>query len=201
MAILTTCDRCGNETPRSSVKCANCGLPRKDPRHGVTGSVKRSSTDSADAIAGGLSPSVLCGNCGAENARSETICRLCDWLLDGSSTVSHIAAPGGAIETGVLVRVAVLGGPVIVTSATEFLIGRSAASLVADALKELDDVSRVHAFVEVRGNELLIRDMYSMNGTFVDGEPLVPGRPVRISPDSTIRLASKCNLRIAPGSG
>jgi pSer/pThr/pTyr-binding forkhead associated (FHA) protein len=71
------------------------------------------------------------------------------------------------------------------------MLGRDPAqSLVAAAFGQYDDVSRRHATVIVDdGGRASIRDEGSINGTFVNGDRVLPGTEVRLIDGDQIRLA------------
>lgn len=70
-------------------------------------------------------------------------------------------------------------------SGTEVVIGRSPFSTLCVNHPKL---SRVHASFQRVGDQLLVRDLGSSNGTFVDGVRLGPA-PVVVTLQSEIRLA------------
>jgi serine/threonine protein kinase len=61
-------------------------------------------------------------------------------------------------------------GAVFALSRPTFLIGRSGGRAGADLELEDPEVSRTHAVVECRGRRVVVRDLGSTNGTFVDGQ-------------------------------
>jgi pSer/pThr/pTyr-binding forkhead associated (FHA) protein len=78
------------------------------------------------------------------------------------------------------------------------MLGRDPAeSLVAAAFDGCENVSRRHATVTVddAGNAT-IRDENSTNGTFVNGDRVLPGLDVRIVDGDSVRLASDVTGKI-----
>jgi len=94
-----------------------------------------------------------------------------------SSTVLRISFPAGNVE---------------VPAGTSVLLGRDPAeSLVAAAFDGCENVSRRHALITVDdAGRATIRDEGSTNGTFVNGDRLLPGTDVRLVDGDTIRLAA-----------
>jgi len=94
-----------------------------------------------------------------------------------SSAVLRISFPAGNVE---------------VPAGTSVLLGRDPAeSLVAAAFEDCENVSRRHALVTVDDyGHASIRDENSTNGTFVNGDRLLPGTDVRLVDGDTVRLAA-----------
>jgi pSer/pThr/pTyr-binding forkhead associated (FHA) protein len=78
----------------------------------------------------------------------------------------------------------------------ENVIGRDpSAAVIIDST----EVSRQHARIIVRPNEVLLEDLGSKNGTFVDGERI--SRPTPIAEDATIRLGKRTHLVLRKRGG
>ncbi len=60
----------------------------------------------------------------------------------------------------------------------------------------LEDLSREHCMVEVKGEDIFITDLGSSNGVWVNRSRLEQHRPQLIDSDSQIVLASKYQLRV-----
>ena len=89
-------------------------------------------------------------------------------------------------------RISFPAGNVEVPAGTSVLLGRDPAeSLVAAAFDGCENVSRRHALITVDdAGRATIRDEGSTNGTFVNGDRLLPGTDVRLVDGDTIRLAA-----------
>ncbi len=94
---------------------------------------------------------------------------------DGKGTArADSAGPTLAFPPGKQVALAILDGPrkgeVIVLDRPKAVIGRAGAKAQSDI--ELDDaeVSRAHALVECHGVHVIVRDLASTNGTFIDDQ-------------------------------
>ncbi|MEW6366069.1 MAG: family 16 glycoside hydrolase [Acidobacteriota bacterium] len=57
-------------------------------------------------------------------------------------------------------------------------------------------ISRFHCEIHRRGEKLYLFDCSSANGTFLDGKPVLPGKPYRIKKGSRIDLAGTCVMRL-----
>ncbi|HEY2550835.1 MAG TPA: FHA domain-containing protein [Streptosporangiaceae bacterium] len=97
----------------------------------------------------------------------------------------------GPISPAVL-RLAFPTGNVEVPAGTSLLLGRDPGeSLVAAAFESFDNVSRRHATVAVDdAGHASIRDEHSTNGTFVNGDRVLPGTAVRLADGDVVRLAA-----------
>src|ERR1700733_7547247 len=144
---------------------------------------------------------LTCPNCGIGGQPGDLICFRCGANLPHapfpdddipSPTVSQQYIRQG--ETGsrgrpslVLLRIAFPTGNVDVPAGPSVILGRDPAqSLVAAAFEQYDNVSRKHATVVVDdGGRATIRDEGSTNGTFVNGERVMPYTEVRLAADVT----------------
>src|SRR6202044_491099 len=83
-------------------------------------------------------------------------------------------------------------GNVEVPAGTSLLLGRDPAeSLVAAAFSQFDNVSRRHATVTVDDSgHATIRDEHSTNGTFVNGDRVLPGTSVRLPDGDSGRVGA-----------
>ncbi|HEX9030957.1 MAG TPA: FHA domain-containing protein [Streptosporangiaceae bacterium] len=145
-----------------------------------------------------------CPDCGMEVAPTDLICFTCGANLPRvraadevplAATVAQKAISaerhGRPISLAVL-RISFPAGNVEVPAGTSVLLGRDPAeSLVAAAFDGCDNVSRRHATITVDdAGHAAIRDEHSTNGTFVNGDRLLPGIDVRLVDGDTVRLAA-----------
>lgn len=100
-----------------------------------------------------------------------------------SSTVLRLSFPTGNVE---------------VPAGTTVLLGRDPAeSLVAAAFAQYENVSRRHATVTVDdAGHASIRDESSTNGTFVNGDRVLPGVSVRLADGDVVRLAADVSAEV-----
>lgn len=69
-----------------------------------------------------------------------------------------------------------------------FIIGKNAAA-VDGVITCNKAISRVHCCIDREGTEYLITDMGSANGTFVNGDRVLPNQSRKIQPGDVVRLA------------
>lgn len=130
---------------------------------------------------------VFCNQCGHRNPPSSTFCSACgsvvdkpsmrtnvlpktDPLLDAIGDDDNAVVHGGEVEPGETMLV-VRQGPEIGTRFS--LVGdQVTVGRVPDNQIQLDDVtvSRQHAVFVRKGDEWLVRDLGSLNGTYVNNE-------------------------------
>jgi len=154
---------------------------------------------------------LTCSNCRAEVKPSDLICFTCGANLPrtrprdddtpAANTVmqEYLRPPerGQAISAAVL-RLSFPTGNVEVPAGTTVLLGRDPAeSLVAAAFASYENVSRRHATVAVDDEgHATIRDEDSTNGTFVNGDRVLPGVTVRLADGDIVRLAADASAEV-----
>jgi hypothetical protein len=147
---------------------------------------------------------VTCPVCAAQVKPEDLICFTCGSNLPRRHPDEDPPAPAtimqeylrreegtGSISATVL-RLAFPTGNVEVPAGTSLLLGRDPAeSLVAAAFSQFDNISRRHATVTVDdAGYATIRDEQSTNGTFVNGDRVLPGTAVRLADGDTVRLGA-----------
>ena len=146
-----------------------------------------------------------CPNCAAEVKPDDLICFTCGANLPRSAPRDEdLSAPitvmqefvkpaerNSSISPAVL-RLSFPTGNVEVPAGTTLLLGRDPAeSLVAAAFAGFENVSRRHATVTMDDSgRASIRDETSTNGTFVNGDRVLPGVAVRLADGDVVRLAA-----------
>ncbi|HTS95533.1 MAG TPA: FHA domain-containing protein [Streptosporangiaceae bacterium] len=153
---------------------------------------------------------VTCPACSAEVKPGDLICFTCGSNLPRRRPDEDPPAPAtvmqeylreeertGSISATVL-RLAFPTGNVEVPAGTSLLLGRDPAeSLVAAAFSQYDNVSRRHATVTVDdAGRASIRDEHSTNGTFVNGDRVLPGTTVRLADGDTVRLGADASAEV-----
>ena len=73
-------------------------------------------------------------------------------------------------------------------TADGLVLGRSAEQ--ADLVIADQSVSRKHARLRLKNNDLAIEDLDSANGTVVDGRVIKAGRPVPLDPGADVELGA-----------
>ena len=148
--------------------------------------------------------SLTCPTCAAEVKPDDLICFTCGANLPRRRPDEDPPAPAtvmqeylrredrtGSISPAVL-RLAFPTGNVEVPAGTSLLLGRDPAeSLVAAAFSQFENVSRRHATITVDdAGHASIRDEHSTNGTFVNGDRVLPGTAVRLADGDAVRFGA-----------
>lgn len=184
MATLT-CPACATPVRHGDLICYTCGanLPRdaRDADPATPPTVMQEHLRHTGA-ASAQAPSA-CPHCGAPIADAT--------LLACAACRKPIPRPAGPISPVVL-RLAFRTGNVEVPAGTTLVLGRDPEqSLVAAAFAEFDNVSRRHATVTVSDDGApTIRDEHSTNGTFVNGDRVLPGADTPLKDKDTVRLGA-----------
>jgi pSer/pThr/pTyr-binding forkhead associated (FHA) protein len=160
---------------------------------------------SYDSRPGAIMVTLTCPACAAEVKPGDLICFTCGANLPRTRSADEDPpAPAtimqeylkreettGSIALTVL-RIAFPTGNVEVPAGTSLLLGRDPQeSLVAAAFSGFENVSRRHATVTVDDHgHATIRDENSTNGTFVNGDRVLPGTAVRLADGDLVRLAA-----------
>ncbi|HEY2505473.1 MAG TPA: FHA domain-containing protein [Streptosporangiaceae bacterium] len=154
---------------------------------------------------------LTCPNCAAQVKPADLICFTCgsnlprlrppaDDVPAPTTVMQEYLKPqrrAGNISPAVLC-LSFPTGNVEVPAGTTLLLGRDPAeSLVAAAFAEYENVSRRHATVTVDdGGHASIRDENSTNGTFVNGDRVLPGIAVRLADGDVVRLAADVSAEV-----
>jgi hypothetical protein len=142
---------------------------------------------------------LICFTCGANLPRARTRGEAEDEVVP--VTVAQKAMPDQAAPgiSSTVLRIAFPAGNVEVPAGTSVLLGRDPVeSLVAAAFETCENVSRRHALVTVDdAGRATIKDENSTNGTFVNGDRLLPGSEVRLVDGDTVRLAADVTGTVA----
>jgi pSer/pThr/pTyr-binding forkhead associated (FHA) protein len=154
---------------------------------------------------------LTCPNCAAEVKPDDLICFTCGANLPRSRpTDDDIPAPTTVMQeylrpaerpgsiSPVVLRLAFPTGNVEVPAGTSLLLGRDPAeSLVAAAFAGYENVSRRHATVTMDDDgRASIRDENSTNGTFVNGDRVLPGVSVRLADGDLVRLGADVSAEV-----
>jgi pSer/pThr/pTyr-binding forkhead associated (FHA) protein len=134
---------------------------------------------------------LICFTCGANLPRPD------DWDDDQPASATIMQEylkredKSGPISASVL-RLTFPTGNVEVPAGTSLLLGRDPGeSLVAAAFSRYENVSRRHATVTVDdAGHATIRDEHSTNGTYVNGDRVLPGTAVRLADGDVVRLGA-----------
>jgi len=154
---------------------------------------------------------LTCPNCAARVKPDDLICFTCGANLprlrardDDSPAASTVMQEylrpqdrAKSISPAVL-RLSFPTGNVDVPAGTTLLLGRDPAeSLVAAAFADFENVSRRHATIMMDDSgHASIRDEDSTNGTFVNGDRVLPGISVRLADGDIVRLAADVSAEV-----
>jgi pSer/pThr/pTyr-binding forkhead associated (FHA) protein len=155
---------------------------------------------------------LTCPTCEATVKPTDLICFTCGANLprDGSPWEDDAPAPTTIMQeylrredrpsqiSASVLRLSFPTGNVEVPAGTSLLLGRDPAeSLVAAAFSRYENVSRRHATVTVDDlGHATIRDEHSTNGTFVNGDRVLPGTAVRLADGDVVRLAADASAEV-----
>lgn len=153
---------------------------------------------------------VTCHSCGASVPVGTPMCRQCGAVLVGQPPAASpsVVSTHGGVDADVDGEVASrtdsvatyrLTAPDVTWEVTDTLrVGRDPAwSNVGDDLDERDLVSRRHATFWVEHGDLFVQDEGSTNGTFVNGEACIVGRPHRLAVGDRVRMSSHLQFTVA----
>ena len=192
MATLT-CPACAAKVQQDDLICFTCGanLPRDRPQNepATPPTVMQEYIRRDGAAAASEGPSA-CPHCGAAVREPAAVfCAVCGQTLP---------QPTGVISPVVL-RLSFPTGNVEVPAGTSLVLGRDPEeSLVAAAFADYDNVSRRHATVTVSdAGRATIRDERSTNGTFVNGDRVLPGMEARLADGDSVRLAGDVTAEVS----
>jgi pSer/pThr/pTyr-binding forkhead associated (FHA) protein len=154
---------------------------------------------------------LTCPNCAATVKPDDLICFTCGANLprlqardDDSPAANTVMQEylkpegrGRSISPAVL-RLVFPTGNVDVPAGTTLLLGRDPSeSLVAAAFADFENVSRRHATIMMDDDgHASIRDEDSTNGTFVNGDRVLPGIAVRLADGDIVRLAADVSAEV-----
>jgi hypothetical protein len=153
---------------------------------------------------------LTCSACAAEVKPADLICFTCGANLPRPEDREEIQPAATIMQeylrredkpsiiSASVLRLSFPTGNVEVPAGTSLLLGRDPAeSLVAAAFANFENVSRRHATVTMDdGGHASIRDEHSTNGTFVNGDRVLPGISVRLADGDVVRLAADVTAEV-----
>jgi hypothetical protein len=191
MATLT-CPACTATVQQDDLICFTCGanLPRERPANEpASPPTVMQEYLSRGGAAPGPGPAA-CPHCGAVLRESSAMfCVVC----------GQPVPPASGVISPVVLRLSFPTGNVEVPAGTSLVLGRDPEeSLVAAAFADYDNVSRRHATVTVSdAGHATIRDEHSTNGTFVNGDRVLPGAEARLADGDSVRLAGDATAQVS----
>ena len=155
----------------------------------------------------------FCPVCKLPNDQNATICQHCKTPFKNSNTesppttkrvedsfdlteeiISQITRAYPPPSVGILFFLLNNSKPIALCTEQEFVLGRGGA-LVSKLLFDLSEfdayamgVSRTHAVIRVVDNEYVLIDLNSANGTWLNGDRLVPGKSYDLPSGAVIQL-------------
>ena len=154
---------------------------------------------------------LTCPNCAAQVKPDDLICFTCGANLPRTAPQDDdFPAPTTVMQeylrpqersagiSPAVLRLSFPTGNVEVPAGTTLLLGRDPAeSLVAAAFADYENVSRRHATITMDdGGHASIRDENSTNGTYVNGDRVLPGIAVRLADGDVVRLAADVSAEV-----
>jgi hypothetical protein len=148
---------------------------------------------------------VICPNCHVDVREGELFCPNCSYILSDEADLiptkkvdPHRSTWGiSSLKdvTGITIRIRDAQKSIDVPLMSRIIIGRYDAANDVHPDIDLSDyggedkgVSRMHAGLERNGDALMVVDFSSANGTFLNGQKLVPGQPRLIRDGDALRF-------------
>jgi FHA domain len=158
-------------------------------------------------------PTLTCPVCGEKVQQDDLICFTCGANLpraraqddDDQATPPTVMQEqlqplhqARAQISPVVLRLVFPAGNVDVPAGTSLVLGRDPQdSLVAAAFAKFENVSRRHATISVDDSgHASVRDEHSTNGTWVNGDRVLPGVDVRLADGDNLRLAADVTAQV-----
>jgi hypothetical protein len=185
-----TCPVCAAGVQQTDLICFTCGanLPRADSQDEEVNTPP--TVMQAHLRSDGAFPERRCPNCGTGVAdAADLVCAHCrEPLPKGQGKISPV-----------VLRLTFPTGNVDVPAGTSLLLGRDPQeSLVAAAFARYENISRRHATVSVDdAGHATVRDEHSTNGTWVNGDRVLPGVDVRLADGDSLRLAADVSADVS----
>lgn len=205
---IANCPNCSSPVPPGSIFCDNCGFDLR--------TVSSAGQLAPSPAAGAGSGNITCPTCGYLNIAGSAFCENCGSQLvqaampvqatpQAAPAVQPAAAPPRAPESAIGAALVTVRGSLIIQSANATLtippgkqvivIGRE--DPVSGIFPDIDldpfgaqeeGVGRKHAQLVIRGGDICIEDLESVNGSAVNKQRLVPRQPQPIKDGDELRL-------------
>ena len=204
---ITNCPNCNSPVPPGSIFCDNCGFDLRT----VSGAGQAIPPPSLQASGAG-SGSITCPTCGYTNIAGSAFCENCgSQLSQPPMPLQEVPAiaPAPVLprqpEPVIGVPVVAIRGSLVIQSANATLTippGKQVIVLgredpVSGVFPDIDldpygaqeeGVGRKHAQLVMRGGDICLEDLESVNGTVVNKQRLVPRQPQPIKDGDELRL-------------
>jgi hypothetical protein len=181
-----TCPVCAAEVQQDNLICFACGANL--PRSGAHEEEQATPPTIMQAQLRRDRSQAACPQCGTPAADpADVICARCGQPLPQT----HVSP--------IVLRLLFPTGTVDVPAGTSLLLGRDPQeSLVAAAFARFENVSRRHATISVDdAGHAIVRDENSTNGTWVNGDRVLPGVDVRLADGDSLRLAADITAAVS----
>jgi pSer/pThr/pTyr-binding forkhead associated (FHA) protein len=157
-------------------------------------------------------PTLTCPVCSAKVQPDDLICFTCGANLPRAGSQDEDQTPPTVMQeqlqplqqaqgkiSPVVLRLSFPTGNVDVPAGTSLLLGRDPQeSLVAAAFARFENVSRRHATISVDdAGHASVRDEHSTNGTWVNGDRVLPGVDIRLADGDNLRLAADVTAQVS----
>lgn len=162
---------CGTEIPAGALLCFGCGL-------------EIVAADIVVTPAGVSDVALDCEGCGRPLAAQVDICVFCG----GSASPQEVPTP----QRGARV---ILPNGAEAAVGTSLLLGRMSTVPGISSALDFDGVSRRHALLTSVDGALVVRDLGSTNGTWLDGVPVSGDLPIPVG-RSRLRLGARVELDV-----
>ena len=204
---ITNCPNCNSPVPPGSIFCDNCGFDLRT----VSSAGQANPSPSFQASEAG-SGSITCPTCGYTNIAGSAFCENCGSQLSQPPmpvqevpSIPPTPVPRRQPEPGIGMPIVAIRGSLVIQSANATLTippGKQVIVLgredpVSSVFPDIDldpygaqeeGVGRKHAQLVMRGGDICIEDLESVNGTVVNKQRLVPRQPQPIKDGDEIRL-------------
>lgn len=203
---------CGALISPDATICPSCGRPvfysgfQVDSSPAATADGKQPPSEAAPAAAekqagaSASSPSAAprycqTEGCGLELPPGSATCPFCGAPAPEPPVVSPM--PGNEPSAGNVYAILPDGSEYDLVENKSVILGRkSPDTAISSALANCPGVSRNHATLEVRNQELKVTDMHSTNGTWLDGTECTPTRTIALAPRHVVRLGQSASIII-----
>jgi hypothetical protein len=185
-----TCPVCAAVVQPTDLICFTCGANLPRTAMSEEDQLTPPTVMQAHLTRDGAYPERRCPSCGTGVADpANLVCSHCRQPLP----------PGQGQISPVVLRLTFPTGNVDVPAGTSLLLGRDPQeSLVAAAFARFENVSRRHATVSVDdAGQASVRDEHSTNGTWVNGDRVLPGVDVRLADGDNLRLAADVTAEVS----
>jgi len=204
---ITNCPNCNSPVPPGSIFCDNCGFDLR-----TVSSAGQAMPSPSNQAAGAGSGSITCPTCGYTNIAGSAFCENCgSQLSQPPMPVQEVPAippapvPPKKPEPVIGTPLVAIRGSLVIQSANAtvtippgkqvIVLGRE--DPVSGVFPDIDldpygaqeeGVGRKHAQLVMRGGDICLEDLESVNGTVVNKQRLVPRQPQPIKDGDELRL-------------